>query len=53
MVLDGDHDWMDYEAALKAAKKMNVPTEVCLVAAAGHHLHVGTSLCFLSVASNL
>ena len=32
---------MDYEAALKATTKMNVPTEVCLVAGAGHHVHVG------------
>jgi hypothetical protein len=38
---------MDYEAALKAVKNMNVTTEVCLIAAAGHHVHVGKFVNYL------
>jgi cardiolipin-specific phospholipase len=38
---DGDHDWMDYEHALKASKKMSVETNVCVVREAGHHVHMG------------
>lgn len=36
----GDHDWMDYRAAVKARKFMSVPTKVILVPHGGHHMYL-------------
>jgi cardiolipin-specific phospholipase len=36
----GDHDWMDYRAAVKARKFMNVPSKVVLIPNGGHHMYL-------------
>ncbi|KAF9916703.1 hypothetical protein BX616_003060 [Lobosporangium transversale] len=38
--LYGESDWMDYKAAEKARKTMNVPTALMRIPNAGHHLYL-------------
>ncbi|KAI8993316.1 hypothetical protein BDB01DRAFT_775883 [Pilobolus umbonatus] len=36
----GDNDWMDYKAAIKAKKFMNVPAKVVRIPESGHHMYI-------------
>lgn len=36
----GDYDWMDYRAAVKARKFMQVPSKVILIPEGGHHMYL-------------
>lgn len=36
----GDHDWMDYKAAVKAKEFMKVPVKIFRVSDGGHHMYL-------------
>ncbi|CAG8469834.1 16991_t:CDS:2 [Dentiscutata erythropus] len=44
--LYGQHDWMDYRAAVEASKNMKVPTKVITIQDAGHHLYLDNPIEF-------
>jgi len=44
----GHHDWMDYEGAVEARKRMNVPVEIIRVPQAGHFAFLDNASAFHS-----
>lgn len=44
--LYGEHDWMDFRAAEKAKKLMNVPVRIERIPDAGHHLYLDNPIDF-------